>query len=114
MKRNAAKHTDACRCDSPCDVHNGVCGACLMPLADTSRAEGGQLIENVARPNTPQKVVIIVRGGVVQDVIGSEGVLVDVLNYDSAKNNADELDRCESVFQETKKALHANILKQLF
>lgn len=51
------------------------------------------------------KVVIIVKGGMVQHVLGSEGVQVDVLDYDNAEDDQDEFKRCESVFDTAVKEL---------
>ena len=52
-----------------------------------------------------KKVIIIVRGGMVQHVLGSEGIEVDVLDYDNAEDDQDEFKRCESVFDVAVKEL---------
>lgn len=35
-----------CKCKKPSDIHNGVCGKCLLPLQGIVHGEGGQIIED--------------------------------------------------------------------
>jgi spore germination protein GerM len=51
------------------------------------------------------KIIIIVRGGMVQHVLGNEGIQVDVLDYDNAEDDEDEFKRCEEVFETAKNEL---------
>lgn len=37
---------ETCECQVPMSAYNGVCGACLMPLDNQPRAEGGALLSS--------------------------------------------------------------------
>ena len=43
IKRNI-KDKNLCTCANPYNVHNGVCGKCLLPLDHSARHEGGRLV----------------------------------------------------------------------